>query len=306
MCDWFVFLANLGESDARWGCPSSSYTHVPSGTVYTVARRRLGKGCYGRVYAYRGAPEDSRLPSAFCVKVIAKWARQELAAMEARPGGDDGIVEARVLRSAEFRGGVYADVAMRQYQSTIVELTMGSCGSALARSLTVRVSELVQNLWHKGLAYCDIKCANVLWDDGCVVLGDVGAAVPRGAVGMITFPPQRCVSGIVCPSEADLVWGLCVLLMSLVFGSNWTNDRYSHVALKGASPSTFVNLCGDAILRAAALAAGDEADAACGRAILYAVRAWQTNDASIGEFMQSFDEKPAPETPPQTKRLKTR
>lgn len=104
------------------------------------------------------------------------------------------------------------------------------------------VSVNVRAMWSVGVAYCDLKTTNILYrrkgDVFYAVLGDLGSIVPRRShdgsykAGIFTFPPQRAMDGIVVPIEADLVWGLGALLLTLMHGTAWVSDRLTGDALR--------------------------------------------------------------------------
>ena len=117
------------------------------------------------------------------------------------------------------------------------------------------ITRTVAALWATGFAYTDIKVANLLWSGTekalvSVVLGDLGSIVPlwdsdgSRPDGIFTFPPRRAVrhtlpaskeDGVTQPFESDMVWSLGTLLLTLLFGVQWTTANLTAEALRSVA-----------------------------------------------------------------------
>ena len=316
--DWESFLGCLHEVLGKPSC----YEHATSGVVYTRGTT-LGKGVYGSVNAYTGAPACA---NDFCVKHIEEDASDEVDAVEWVSRQPTcvrrAVVESAVLSKTKVRDGngeVYerADIGMRVYDTSFAKYTEKPGSPAFARAVCVALLSHVQHLWDAGAAYCDMKPQNVLCmvRDGKIqlVLGDLGSIALRegGRRGLFTFPPRRAIrqsksqDGVAVPEERDMVWGIAIIMLSILKGGAWVNSRLCCSAIRsgvrGGDAEAALDRCSSSVRRAISLLRSSHRDSTdmepCARAAELALRGWDGGDATLDDMRRLLTED-CPVTPP--------
>ena len=266
-------------------CPFMRYNRV----------RLLGEGRHGRVYLYAvDRPEAAAaadLPAEFCVKAVLTDPTAELAAVRRlrRDGWTRGVVPAAELHGS-WEGAAF--VGMQRWAGSLLRLVEGgTLEPDAAADVAGQVARAVAALWRQGLAYTDIKCANVVFRPGPaafprVALADLGSAVDisTGQPGLFTYPPLRATfaegadeDGVAAPVEADMVWGVALLLVCLLEGTGIANQAFSLPALAAVSPLVRCSV-GEGLLEAVAArleAAGAPSSAQCAEVVRLGMRAWR-------------------------------
>jgi len=318
---WDTFFGELRQA------PSGLYEHAPSGVTFSPSGT-LGQGVYGEVTLFKASPECG---ASFCVKRIEEDAADEIAAIEwvnRKPNSVRcAVAECAVLSRWTCRDGrgeeyTCADVGMRAYEGSLGKYTEHPGSPAFARGVCVVLASHVDRLWKAGAAYCDMKPQNVLyaWNDGKmrVVLGDLGSIALRGSSqnGLFTFPPRRAMrqsskhlDGIAVPEERDMVWGVAIMILSILKGGPWVNARLCCGSIRGSRGGTQAALdrCGAAVLHAlAGLRAKHSPSAdmeACAQAVELGLRGWEGGSATLDEMRSLLlVECPVTPSPPKAKR----
>ena len=331
---FFKSLRRMPCSSMDWAKPADSYS-TPDGKVYLLGPDSVGAGSYGAVHQYVGPPGAT--PETFCVKTIKDTAHEEVAAFRClqRVGAADLVVEGALLRTWCMHNRSCAEVGMRLYDMTLHPFTLGGTSMAQAMQLCMLTSAAVGSLWARDMAYCDIKSTNVLCnidafgDVTRLVLGDVGGMVDISKsscdpLGLFSFPPQRAFrsatrqesDGVVEPREGDLVWGLGMLLASLVWGGAWVNSRFSAANIRLAAKKRACTL--EEVFETLAAEIRDkmldDSDRTWHAAMHVAIDAWEEKGVSIESFKVALQvQRPKrrrtsmvlPTTPPRSESRKT-
>lgn len=296
---WLDFLEALQADEPAEPGETAPRTYVVTCPFMRYRRGALlGEGRYGRVYLYAveqaAAAAAADLPAEFCVKVLLTDAAAELAAVRRlrHCGWLRGVVPAAELHGGWGRA---AYVGMQRWPECLLGLLeRGAMEPEAAAAVAGQVAAAVAAMWRQGLAYTDIKCANVVCRAAGaahprVALADLGSAVDRstGEPGLFTYPPLRAVyadDGVVGPVEADLVWGVALLLVCLLEGTRLANEVFSMPALSSAKPAGRCSV-GQALLEAVAsrvAADGRPGAACCAEVVRLGSRAWEGADTRPG------------------------
>lgn len=252
-----------------------------------VPSHTIGRGRYGTCFEY-----VSPLRS-ICVKRIpTDRAAGELEAIEilskVSPNARRGCVAASVAGTE--RGFVY--IAMPMMSGDIGKLDLPVAPTAALR-IVMRLSAILERLWINGLAYCDLKCTNVLLGpENSAVFGDLGSIVPTdGSTGLFSFPPRRSMNcnkdGVCVPRESDLVWGVTMILSSLLLGMRWTSDRFGAQSIRSRAGTNSLSVAFDRVSRELK-AEASLLPPSCETVILYGIAAWEEGDRGKKHTLRGF------------------
>lgn len=182
---------------------------------------RLGKGACGEVSLYQ-TDGDGYVEAAVKVMSLDDDGEDAHGIEVAAAAAEAGAMTTRLLVPASLhRLPGCTCVVMPRADGCLP--SRGQLTVTEAAALGAIVARALGTMFREGYAYCDLKPENLLVvaRKGVphLVFGDLGGLVHTRELGVCTYPPPAWPTGVNVPaSEATLVWGLGVLVTTLMWG----------------------------------------------------------------------------------------
>jgi len=177
----------------------------------------LGNGTYGQVFKYSDVLNKYNV----AVKTYYNKHDDELKVIKKL---DKYNVDCNILASKRFETSQNPIIVCDIYSDSLHNIEL--LKKISLRNKILIIKQLANDLLclnKKGFPYTDIKLANTLYkclnkDQFKVTLGDIGSICLKENEGITTFPPweyRNYPANVQC-SDKQIVWGLGVLLVSLI------------------------------------------------------------------------------------------